>query len=88
MDNISVPYDKKYTKKMDEFQSKLFEIYEMRNLKKIEWFLGIRVIRDRFNFFYGFVKILTLTNLPLSSIFSQTNVILVCFFLLKLFKKL
>lgn len=47
VDDISVLYDKRYTKEVDEFQSRLFEIYEMRNLGEIEWFIGVRVIRDR-----------------------------------------
>ena len=47
VDDICLLYDKKFTKEVDEFQSKLFEAYEMRNLGQMEWFLGIRIIRDR-----------------------------------------
>ena len=47
VDDIVVIYDKKHAKKVDEFQSKFFEAYEMRHLGEIEWFLGIRITRDR-----------------------------------------
>ena len=47
VDDIVVIYDKAYTKRVDEFQTKFFEAYEMRHLGEIEWFLGIRITRDR-----------------------------------------
>ena len=49
VDDICLLYDKRYTYEVDAFQSKLFDIYEMRNLREIKWFLGIRIIRDRPN---------------------------------------
>ena len=49
VDDICILYDNKFTKEVDAFQSRLFAAYEMRNLGQIEWFLGIRVIREREN---------------------------------------
>jgi hypothetical protein len=40
-------YHKDDEKKAQEIISKLNEAYDLRDLKDIEWFLGVRVIRDR-----------------------------------------
>ena len=40
-----VIYDRKHAAQVDEFQAKLFKRYEMRNLGKLEWFLGIHITR-------------------------------------------
>lgn len=47
VDDIAVLYYPRFKKQVDEFEKKLFEEYEMRNMGEIEWFLGIRVTRDR-----------------------------------------
>ena len=48
VDDIAVLYDRKFTLQVDQFQKKLFAKYEMRNIGEIEWFLGIRIARDRY----------------------------------------
>ena len=40
-------YYSQYFKQVNVFEKKFFEIYETRNMKKIEWFLNIRIIRDK-----------------------------------------
>jgi hypothetical protein len=40
-------YHKDDERKAQEIISKLNEAYDLRDLKDIEWFLGVRVIRDR-----------------------------------------
>ena len=47
VDDVVVLYHHQYVKKVDDFQARLFETYEMRYLGELEWFLGIRVVRDR-----------------------------------------
>lgn len=47
VDDIVVLFDRRNTKYVDEFQTKLFNVYEMRFLGELEWFLGIRITRDR-----------------------------------------
>lgn len=47
VDDIALIYDRRYTPQVEEFQAKFFKIYEMRYLGQIEWFLGIRITRDR-----------------------------------------
>lgn len=47
VDDIVVLFDQRHTKQVDEFQAKLFNAYEMRYLGELEWFLGIRITRDR-----------------------------------------
>ena len=47
VDDICVIYDKRYSAYVDAFEAKLFNKYEMKALGEIEWFLGIRVTRDR-----------------------------------------
>ena len=47
VDDIAVLYHRKDTKHVDEFQAKFFQAYEMRYLGELQWFLGIRIDRDR-----------------------------------------
>ena len=48
VDDIAMLYDRKFIFQMDEFQTRLFKKYEMRFLNEIEWFLNIRISRDRY----------------------------------------
>lgn len=47
VDDIVVIFDRRHAEKVNEFQAKLFEAYEMRYLGELQWFLGIRIARDR-----------------------------------------
>ena len=47
VDDIAVLFHQQHTHQIDEFQKKLFARYEMRYLGEIEWFLGIRIARNR-----------------------------------------
>ena len=47
VDDITVLYEKRYTREVDDFEKMLFETYEMRKIGELEWFLGIKIIRDR-----------------------------------------
>jgi Reverse transcriptase (RNA-dependent DNA polymerase)/Pol polyprotein, beta-barrel domain len=47
VDDIVFLYRKKDEDKMNAFQKRLFEIYNMKDLGPLRWFLGIRVVRDR-----------------------------------------
>ena len=47
VDDIVLIFDRQYTKEVDSFQAKFFHKYEMRHLGELEWFLGIRIVRDR-----------------------------------------
>lgn len=47
VDDIAAIYHPRYTQEVNVFEQKLFKIYEMRNMGEIEWFLGIRIVRDR-----------------------------------------
>lgn len=47
VDDVVVLYHHQHVKEVDDFQAKLFETYEMRYIGELEWFLGIRVVRDR-----------------------------------------
>lgn len=49
VDDIAMLYDRKFTHQVDEFQQKLFARYEMRYIGEIEWFLSIRISRDRYH---------------------------------------
>ena len=46
VDDIVVIYDKKDVAYVDAFQARLFKVYEMRCLGKLEWFLGIHITRN------------------------------------------
>ena len=47
VDDIIIIYDRRHVSKVDEFQAKLFKRYEIRYLGKAQWFLGIKITRDR-----------------------------------------
>lgn len=47
VDDIAVIYDQRHVQKVDEFQIEFFHVYEMRYLGEVQWFLGIRITRDR-----------------------------------------
>ena len=47
VDDIAIIYHRDYIKQIDEFQIKFFQIYEMRYLNELQWFLKIRIDRDR-----------------------------------------
>ena len=47
MDNIVIIYEKRYEYQVDQFQIKLLQAYEMRYIGELQWFLGIRIKRDR-----------------------------------------
>ena len=47
VDDIAVIYDRRHIQKVEEFQYRFFQAYEMRYLGEIQWFLGIRIARDR-----------------------------------------
>ena len=47
VDDIAVMYYPQHSKQVDAFERKLFEAYEMRNIGEIEWFLNIRITRDK-----------------------------------------
>ena len=47
VDDIAVMYYPRYSKQVDAFEQKLFEVYEMRNIGEVEWFLNIRITRDK-----------------------------------------
>lgn len=47
VDDICVLYDKRHTAQVDAFEANLFTTYEMKSLGEIEWFLGIRITRNR-----------------------------------------
>lgn len=47
VDDIVMMFDRRHVAKADEFQAKLFKAYEMRYLGELQWFLGIRIQRDR-----------------------------------------
>lgn len=47
VDDIAVMYYPQYSKQVDAFEKKFFEVYEMRNMGEIEWFLNIRITRDK-----------------------------------------
>jgi hypothetical protein len=47
VDDILAVYASKHQDRMDEFESKLMNKYELRKLGEAEHFLGIRIVRDR-----------------------------------------
>ena len=47
MDDVQVLYHKKDEAEALEIIAGLHKAYDLHNLRDIEWFLGIRVIRDR-----------------------------------------
>ena len=49
VDDIAVLFAKKDLQRMEEFEAKLLQRYEIRALGDLQWFLGIRIVRDRPN---------------------------------------
>ena len=47
IDDILVLYDKKDEKRVREVIDRMLEVYKIRDEGDVEWFLGIKVIRDR-----------------------------------------
>ena len=47
VDDIAIMYDRRHMQKIKKFQFKLFQVYEMKYLEKIQWFLDIRIVRNR-----------------------------------------
>jgi len=47
VDNIAVLFAKKDLQRLEEFKAKLLHQYEIRALGDLQWFLGIRIVRDR-----------------------------------------
>ena len=47
VDDIVILFDQQHTKQVDDFQARFFDAYKMRYLGELEWFLGIRITRDR-----------------------------------------
>jgi Reverse transcriptase (RNA-dependent DNA polymerase) len=47
VDDIVTAYDRRFENQFEELAEKLMQEFELRDLGKISWFLGIRVIRDR-----------------------------------------
>ena len=47
VNDIAILYEKKHTQQMKKFQNKFFQIYEMRYIDELQWFLDIRITRDR-----------------------------------------
>ena len=47
VDDIITVYSPKHQDRMDEFDVKLMNKYELRKLGEVEHFLGIRIVRDR-----------------------------------------
>ena len=49
VDDIAVLFAKKDLQRMEEFEAKLLQQYEIRALGDLQWFLGIRIVQDRPN---------------------------------------
>ena len=47
VNDIAVLYEKKHLQQMKKFQNKFFQIYEMRYMGELQWFLEIRITRNR-----------------------------------------
>jgi hypothetical protein len=46
MDDILAVYTPKYKDRMDEFELKLISRYQVRTLREVEHFLGIRIVHN------------------------------------------
>ena len=46
VDDIGILYDHSQQEKMDEFERKLTDRYELRSLGEMQHFLGIRILRN------------------------------------------
>ena len=47
VNDIVVIYNLRYKQKTNIFKIKLFQIYRMKSLRELEWFLDIYITRDR-----------------------------------------
>ena len=47
VNDIVVLFDRQHINKIDEFQKKIFARYEMRYFDELEWFLNIKIIKNR-----------------------------------------
>jgi len=47
VDDISILFHKKDTKEYEIFQEKLLDAYKIREMGELQWFLSIRIVRDR-----------------------------------------
>ena len=47
VDDIAIMYDRRHMQKIEKFQFRLFQVYEMKYLEEIQWFLDIRIVRNR-----------------------------------------
>ena len=47
VDDIAIIYDRRHVQKVDEFQIDFFQVYEMKYLEEVKWFLNIRITKDR-----------------------------------------
>jgi hypothetical protein len=47
VDDVVIIYHKDKRQQMENFKAKLMELYPMREIGDLKWFLGIRIIRDR-----------------------------------------
>jgi hypothetical protein len=47
VDDIVILYHRKDTQEHEQFRAKLLDAYEIREMGELQWFLGIRIIRDR-----------------------------------------
>ena len=47
INNITVLYHSRNVKQVNQFEQKLFIVYEMQKMNEINWFLNIRIIQDR-----------------------------------------
>jgi hypothetical protein len=50
VDDIIVIYHRQDQQRFDKFRKKFVQTYEVREMPKFEWFLGIRILRDRDNY--------------------------------------
>jgi Reverse transcriptase (RNA-dependent DNA polymerase) len=47
VDDIAILYHRQDTEEYELFREKLLDAYEMREMGELQWFLGIRIVRDR-----------------------------------------
>ena len=47
VDDIAIMYDRRHMQKIEKFQFRLFQVYEMKYFEKIQWFLDIRIVRNK-----------------------------------------
>jgi len=49
VDDIAIIFDKRHTDKVNDFERRLLSTYKMHAMGELEWFLSIRISRDREN---------------------------------------